>query len=91
MLGTVLYAKLPISNRRFDGSMDQRARAAVVDEFTKPSKVPKILLISLKAGGVGLNLLVACDSSRCVTEADTFPLSFAAAQHNGESYVSLFF
>ncbi|KAJ9095987.1 hypothetical protein QFC21_005350 [Naganishia friedmannii] len=44
---------------RFDGSMDQKARAAVVDEFTKPSKVPKILLISLKAGGVGLNLTMA--------------------------------
>lgn len=38
--------------------MDQKARVAVVDEFTKPSKAPKIMLISLKAGGVGLNLLV---------------------------------
>jgi SNF2 family DNA or RNA helicase len=36
--------------------MDQKARAAVIDEFAKPSKTPQIMLISLKAGGVGLNL-----------------------------------
>jgi SNF2 family DNA or RNA helicase len=41
---------------RFDGAMDQKARAAVVDEFAKPRKTPQIMLISLKAGGVGLNL-----------------------------------
>ncbi len=39
--------------------MNQKERAAVVEEFAKPSKSPKILLISLKAGGTGLNLTMA--------------------------------
>ncbi|WVR07134.1 hypothetical protein IAU60_004175 [Kwoniella sp. DSM 27419] len=46
---------------RFDGSMSQAQRAATIDEFGKKSKVkePVVLLISLKAGGVGLNLTMA--------------------------------
>lgn len=43
---------------RLDGSMAQKARAAVLKEFTE-SKQFTILLISLKAGGVGLNLTSA--------------------------------
>ncbi|KXX82653.1 DNA repair protein rad5 [Madurella mycetomatis] len=43
---------------RLDGSMSQKARAAVLSEF-KESKKFTILLISLKAGGVGLNLTSA--------------------------------
>lgn len=53
------YAPLNVQaddDRRFDGSMSQAQRAATVDEFSKKSKEPVILLISLKAGGVGLNL-----------------------------------
>lgn len=41
---------------RFDGSMNQKERASVIEAFGKPSTEPKVLLISLKAGGVGLNL-----------------------------------
>lgn len=44
--------------RRFDGSMSQPQRAATVESFGKPTKEPLIMLISLKAGGVGLNLYV---------------------------------
>ncbi|KAK0637382.1 RAD5-like protein [Bombardia bombarda] len=40
---------------RLDGSMAQKARAAVLEEF-KESRKFTILLLSLKAGGVGLNL-----------------------------------
>jgi len=43
---------------RLDGSMAQKARAQVLEEF-KDSKKFTILLISLKAGGVGLNLTSA--------------------------------
>jgi DNA repair protein RAD5 len=43
---------------RFDGSMSQKARAAVISEFTESSK-PLVLLLSLRAGGVGLNLTAA--------------------------------
>lgn len=79
-------SKLGISFLRLDGSMPQKARAAVLAEFTKtdtfeedeivdneddtpvkglpsarresPPK-PSVLLISLRAGGVGLNLTAA--------------------------------
>ncbi|OCF60506.1 DNA repair protein RAD5 [Kwoniella mangroviensis CBS 10435] len=44
---------------RFDGSMSQAQRAATIDEFGKKIKEPLVLLISLKAGGVGLNLTMA--------------------------------
>lgn len=43
---------------RLDGSMAQKARAAVLEEFTE-RKGFTILLISLRAGGVGLNLTSA--------------------------------
>ncbi|KAG8676850.1 DNA helicase rad5 [Fusarium poae] len=43
---------------RLDGSMAQKARAAVLDEFTE-RKGFTILLLSLRAGGVGLNLTSA--------------------------------
>lgn len=43
---------------RLDGSMAQRARAAVLTEFTE-RKGFLVLLISLRAGGVGLNLTSA--------------------------------
>ncbi|KAG6830349.1 hypothetical protein H0H92_001142 [Tricholoma furcatifolium] len=44
---------------RFDGSMDIKKKNAAVSEFKAPSRKPKILVISLKAGGVGLNLTTA--------------------------------
>ena len=43
---------------RFDGAMTQKARAAVITEFTD-SKKGLVLLLSLRAGGVGLNLTAA--------------------------------
>jgi DNA repair protein RAD5 len=46
---------------RFDGSMAQKQRAAVLTEFGETSKKNKgvVLLLSLRAGGVGLNLTMA--------------------------------
>ncbi|RXW22669.1 hypothetical protein EST38_g3186 [Candolleomyces aberdarensis] len=44
---------------RFDGTMDMKKKAAAISEFKSPSRRPKILVISLKAGGVGLNLTTA--------------------------------
>lgn len=43
---------------RLDGSMAQKARAAVLTEFAS-SKKGTVLLLSLRAGGVGLNLTMA--------------------------------
>lgn len=39
--------------------MSQVQRAATVEEFGQTSREPVVLLISLKAGGVGLNLTMA--------------------------------
>ncbi|KAJ6541849.1 SNF2 family N-terminal domain-containing protein [Mycena capillaripes] len=44
---------------RFDGSMDVKKRGAALDEFRAPTRKPKVLVVSLKAGGVGLNLTTA--------------------------------
>ena len=41
---------------RFDGSMDIKKRNEAVIGFKAPSREPKVLIISLKAGGVGLNV-----------------------------------
>ncbi|KAK8220148.1 DNA helicase rad5 [Zalaria obscura] len=43
---------------RFDGSMSQKARAAVLTEFANADR-GCVLLLSLRAGGVGLNLTCA--------------------------------
>lgn len=51
-------ARANIKFLRLDGSMAQRARAAVLTEFTE-GKGFMVLLISLRAGGVGLNLTSA--------------------------------
>lgn len=47
-----------ISFLRFDGSMPQKQRAAVLSEFAS-RKRGVVLLLSLRAGGVGLNLAQA--------------------------------
>ncbi|CAK5264621.1 unnamed protein product [Mycena citricolor] len=44
---------------RFDGSMDVKARGAALEQFRAPMRKPKVLVVSLKAGGVGLNLTCA--------------------------------
>ncbi|KAJ7070484.1 DNA repair protein RAD5 [Mycena amicta] len=44
---------------RFDGSMDVKARGAAIEQFKAPARRAKILVVSLKAGGVGLNLTAA--------------------------------
>ena len=46
------------ANVRLDGSLNQKQRAKVVAEFTT-SRQPAVLVASLKAGGVGLNLIAA--------------------------------
>ncbi|KAK1467441.1 SNF2 family domain-containing protein [Colletotrichum melonis] len=51
-------ARVNIKFLRLDGSMAQKARAAVLTEFQE-SKTFTVLLISLRAGGVGLNLTSA--------------------------------
>ena len=47
-----------IHHLRFDGSMTQKERARVLNEFANAPKFT-VLLLSLRAGGVGLNLTCA--------------------------------
>ncbi|KAK7243060.1 hypothetical protein RIF29_37844 [Crotalaria pallida] len=47
-----------ISYLRFDGSLTQKQREKVLNEFNQ-TKEKKVLLMSLRAGGVGLNLTAA--------------------------------
>jgi DNA repair protein RAD5 len=51
-------ARASIPTLRFDGAMTQKARAATIVEFTNHNK-GIVLLLSLRAGGVGLNLTAA--------------------------------
>ena len=41
---------------RFDGTMDVKKKAAAINDFKSSSRKPKVLIVSLKAGGVGLNV-----------------------------------
>lgn len=53
-----VLAEHGITYLRFDGTMNQAQRASVLDTFTRDRKT-HVLLISLKAGGTGLNLTAA--------------------------------
>ncbi|KAH7107135.1 SNF2 family N-terminal domain-containing protein [Auriculariales sp. MPI-PUGE-AT-0066] len=44
------------SSYRFDGSLNLKKRSEVIEGFKQASSKPKVLIISLKAGGVGLNV-----------------------------------
>ncbi|CUA75731.1 hypothetical protein RSOLAG22IIIB_06038 [Rhizoctonia solani] len=46
-------------NMRLDGSMSQQQRSHALRSFALPSATPKVFCISLRAGGVGLNLTQA--------------------------------
>jgi DNA repair protein RAD5 len=49
-----------MAHLRFDGSMAQKQRAQVLRAFNaEDAGAPKVLLLSLRAGGVGLNLTAA--------------------------------
>ncbi|KAF5838000.1 P-loop containing nucleoside triphosphate hydrolase protein [Dunaliella salina] len=46
---------------RLDGSVSQKARSSSIEQFSSACPTsPTVFLISLKAGGVGLNLTAAC-------------------------------
>lgn len=56
-----------IAFTRFDGSMDIKKRHEAIAQFKTVSRTPMVLLISLKAGGVGLNLTNANREPRRLT------------------------
>lgn len=52
----VALEKEKFDQYRFDGTMDMKKKSAAVNEFKSSSRKPKVLVVSLKAGGVGLNV-----------------------------------
>lgn len=72
-----------VANLQYQGSMAAAERQGVLDDFNRPTDQGgdhRVLLLSLKAGGVGLNLTI----SNVVVALD---LAWNAA--TGESDVSL--
>ncbi|KAF7967113.1 hypothetical protein HWV62_35883 [Athelia sp. TMB] len=53
-----LFARYGIRSLRYDGSMDRNAREIALSTF-KRAGGPKVILISTRCGGVGLNLVAA--------------------------------
>jgi SNF2 family DNA or RNA helicase len=53
-----LLARHGIQNLRYDGKMRSEAREAALAAFRRTGG-PKVILISIKCGGVGLNLTIA--------------------------------
>ncbi|KAJ3930944.1 MAG: SNF2 family DNA-dependent ATPase [Lentinula lateritia] len=54
----ILFSRYGIRSLRFDGKMDRTSRDRTLVQFRKPDG-PKVILISTKSGGVGLNLVAA--------------------------------
>lgn len=52
-------SRYSLPHLRFDGTLNQKARAEVLKRFTSETSQSNILLLSLRAGGVGLNLTAA--------------------------------
>jgi SNF2 family DNA or RNA helicase len=53
-----LFSRYGIRSLRYDGSMDRNSRDATLLTFKKAGG-PKVILISTRCGGVGLNLVSA--------------------------------
>lgn len=53
---------------RLDGSTEVKKRHHAIAEFNAPSRTPKVFLLSLKAGGVGLNVCVSFGSLSFVSD-----------------------
>ncbi|KAK7047584.1 hypothetical protein VNI00_006352 [Paramarasmius palmivorus] len=53
-----LFTRYGIRSVRFDGKMDRHSREQALSTFKSPTG-PKVILISTKCGGVGLNLVAA--------------------------------
>lgn len=52
--------------------MDVKKRSEAISGFKESSDEPKVLIVSLKAGGVGLNVGRVYTSYACITEVGWF-------------------
>jgi SNF2 family DNA or RNA helicase len=67
-----LLARQGILNLRYDGKMRSESREAALANFRRTSG-PKVILISTKCGGVGLNLTIANRVVKCACFRFFFP------------------
>jgi SNF2 family DNA or RNA helicase len=56
LLSDHLTSALPVSRLYLDGSTPVAERERIVDAFQAPGDEPRVLVMSLRAGGLGLNL-----------------------------------
>jgi SNF2 domain-containing protein/helicase-like protein/SNF2 helicase protein len=56
LLSDHLTSALPVSRLYLDGSTPVADRERIVDAFQAPGEEPRVLVMSLRAGGLGLNL-----------------------------------
>ena len=69
LLETML-ARCGIRNLRYDGKMRSETREAALVAFRKTGG-PRVILISIKCGGVGLNLTTANRVIKCVADSES--------------------
>ena len=69
LLETML-ARCGIRNLRYDGKMRSETREAALVAFRKTGG-PRVVLISIKCGGVGLNLTTANRVIKCVADSES--------------------
>lgn len=79
-----LLARYGIQNLRYDGKMRSEAREATLAAFRKVGGY-KVILISTKCGGVGLNLTSA---NRVVKCAHTFVLTRSGSHLSNAAWIS---
>ena len=60
-----IFARYGVRNLRYDGKMSREAREYCLSQFRRPGG-PKVMLVSIKCGGVGLNLVSANRVIKCV-------------------------
>ena len=59
LLAEHLERELEVERLYLDGSTPRTARERIVDRFQEPGGEPRVLVMSLRAGGLGLNLTAA--------------------------------
>jgi SNF2 family DNA or RNA helicase len=74
-----LLARYGIQNLRYDGKMRTETRDATLVAFRKTGG-PRVILISIKCGGVGLNLTTANRVIKCVGDPTFLFLSLSLSR-----------